>query len=800
MTRSAPFKSFSAAPPSKPSRAVASSPEKASQPPLSSKESLFRTSSRLPASSQTTPIISGSESHYATPRDALLLSLTEAFRKVIHSSVVPTKKESRTTHGLSSLGNALHKILNSSGASPTTPPILSPGTFSRPSKRGSHSSVPSWRSRVDVKLASAINARHLRQATMSNRGPPADLSRRGVKQVAKDSPSSAAASSDYIHPFDDDELLSMLSPLSEVIARTVDIDAEAAAELTDVVLEALMVNVSAVVSTIPLVAASARIADVIPLIIPAVAAALGKKLNPGGMVNSSDDQGTLHKILDQGIGIINQIIGNRDTAAKPTYQAILDQVAVVVYAAANRLNMALCATSQNVKGVPFEAVVPCAATGDEPPSVKVITLNPAQTEAGPTSAYGATTFNSSSLPLEISPSLPQSTASATLTSENSETALAMAPGAGSKGTGQYSSTRSPETMQDSSGLDANRQNCTSSCQSQEADQITSGRVAHKNITRSAFDRLDLTQNGAASIAGASNETPKPTKYAEAGQQPSYTNAECCGNGMGGERLEAGARPGNRRESARASSGPCPGRGFVCTDCLNGWFCPPQETPAQAVPCGLGWPCYHCNSGWFCVPGEEVALSNCPPAPMTATSSSPGSTQTEISGANSDRPDEDDALGWVYVGCFRDDINRTLTGSKPLDYLRGQMSNRTCIGHCNSRGYSFAGTESGTECWCGSSIRDDAVRLPESLCDSNCQGNESQSCGGSWAISVYLCEGSENSDQGEQAVEAAESGWMSLRPVLMDARPQRREGQKSANLAESAAEKVFDSVVELLAKG
>ncbi|KAG5979003.1 hypothetical protein E4U55_005665 [Claviceps digitariae] len=68
--------------------------------------------------------------------------------------------------------------------------------------------------------------------------------------------------------------------------------------------------------------------------------------------------------------------------------------------------------------------------------------------------------------------------------------------------------------------------------------------------------------------------------------------------------------------------------------------------------------------------------------------------------------------WTYLGCFQDDISRILVGSKPLDYLRGSMTRSMCTNHCQASGYSFAGTENGYECWCGSSIRDDAVLRPK----------------------------------------------------------------------------------------
>lgn len=93
-------------------------------------------------------------------------------------------------------------------------------------------------------------------------------------------------------------------------------------------------------------------------------------------------------------------------------------------------------------------------------------------------------------------------------------------------------------------------------------------------------------------------------------------------------------------------------------------------------------------------------------------------------------------GYNYVGCFQDSVSRTLLGSSAVDYLSGSMSTMICANHCFERGYTFAGTESGNECWCGETIRTDAVRLPESYCQTPCNGKQDSVCGGRWAISIF----------------------------------------------------------------
>lgn len=288
-----------------------------------------------------------------------------------------------------------------------------------------------------------------------------------------------------------------------------------------------------------------------------------------------------------------------------------------------------------------------------------------------------------------------------------------------------------------------------------------------------------------------------------------------------------------------ANGPCSGQGFRCDECLNGWFCAPQETPAQVLSCGLGWPCFHCTSGSFCIPdtAPEVpaAQGDVPPAPQPAPappslpnipgpippdlppappnespvapangseSGGPGGENdpstygdragdaarppipgdgqpaadtseiilfphpsqppapndeaaTPSSGVveNNSPPPQGPALGmdpvqeggpvWNYVGCFQDEIRRALVGAQPLDYLRGNMSPVLCAAHCEARGMSLAGVESGEECWCGTNIRDDAVRIPESCCEMPCQGDPGATCGGDWAIGVFLKAGTDS---------------------------------------------------------
>ncbi|EGY15186.1 uncharacterized protein VDAG_06040 [Verticillium dahliae VdLs.17] len=129
------------------------------------------------------------------------------------------------------------------------------------------------------------------------------------------------------------------------------------------------------------------------------------------------------------------------------------------------------------------------------------------------------------------------------------------------------------------------------------------------------------------------------------------------------------------------------------------------------------------------------------------------TATEIARGNGAVPPDDDvgegddgiaarvapiAGGWSYLGCFNDNPQRTLD-CDPRDYYAGNMSNEKCVAYCDSKGFKLAGTEYHRECWCGN-VFQNAKRLPDMQCRMVCDGNPTELCGGSWALTVYSKDG------------------------------------------------------------
>lgn len=113
--------------------------------------------------------------------------------------------------------------------------------------------------------------------------------------------------------------------------------------------------------------------------------------------------------------------------------------------------------------------------------------------------------------------------------------------------------------------------------------------------------------------------------------------------------------------------------------------------------------------------------------VTASGSAPTSTSTSSPSSP--------VSGWSYTGCFTDTPSRILTGITFANVGQHAVSNSKCIAYCASAGFSIAGTEYGGQCFCGNSLSEKDV-AEESACEMPCEGDASQMCGGSMALSVY----------------------------------------------------------------
>lgn len=237
----------------------------------------------------------------------------------------------------------------------------------------------------------------------------------------------------------------------------------------------------------------------------------------------------------------------------------------------------------------------------------------------------------------------------------------------------------------------------------------------------------------------------PTAFA------SYTPTAGAGGSSGGSG-GLGSPFGSGGSSGDGSdAGPCPGQGYTCDSCADGWFCPPVQTPALPAPCGYGWPCYHCEDGWFCVPSPPTIG----PEIQAYSTSRPGEP-----GIKAPAVQAPDTNGYQYVGCYKDNPDRALRDAQLLT-LAGGMTTEQCVGFCSVQGFPIAGTEYSTQCFCGYMLLD-SMMVDESQCNMSCAGDATNTtmCGGPWALGIWSVDGSVR--QGDSPVNqftlATTPGW------------------------------------------
>lgn len=79
-------------------------------------------------------------------------------------------------------------------------------------------------------------------------------------------------------------------------------------------------------------------------------------------------------------------------------------------------------------------------------------------------------------------------------------------------------------------------------------------------------------------------------------------------------------------------------------------------------------------------------------------------------------------------------SKALTQS--LDTNFANLTNEKCIDFCLEKGYAIAGTQSGSQCFCGNDISEQTLFIEETACATSCTGDDSEVCGDNQKLSVY----------------------------------------------------------------
>ncbi|WWC73158.1 uncharacterized protein I206_107124 [Kwoniella pini CBS 10737] len=101
-------------------------------------------------------------------------------------------------------------------------------------------------------------------------------------------------------------------------------------------------------------------------------------------------------------------------------------------------------------------------------------------------------------------------------------------------------------------------------------------------------------------------------------------------------------------------------------------------------------------------------------------------------------------GWNYKGCIAEGWTaRTLNFTATSYVQKGTMTGEYCAQQCAQLGYTMAGTEYASECYCGNSFGGgatgaiiDTLTDSTSQCNYACPGNSAEMCGGASRLSLY----------------------------------------------------------------
>lgn len=92
-------------------------------------------------------------------------------------------------------------------------------------------------------------------------------------------------------------------------------------------------------------------------------------------------------------------------------------------------------------------------------------------------------------------------------------------------------------------------------------------------------------------------------------------------------------------------------------------------------------------------------------------------------------------GWGYYGCWVDAAQGRILNYQAPD--NAQLTIQSCVKTCADKGYTVAGAEYFTQCFCGKALINGAVKAQsESQCSTPCGGNSAQNCGGPARMSIY----------------------------------------------------------------
>ncbi|KAG6120291.1 hypothetical protein E4U14_003776 [Claviceps sp. LM454 group G7] len=219
--------------------------------------------------------------------------------------------------------------------------------------------------------SSTSSGAHHRWERLSTAAVLAETQQRHVPQFSLDIDAPGQLKQDVSH-HNTELALSLLNHMCILVNHVAAISLDLAAQLTDATLAALPVDATAVSSVISALAQknSTSLQSSIPLILPAVAIAFGRRIDISAEepvdTAAQNLTNTYETIVTKGSYIINQIVAASFVTETPLMGEVLSQVVGIVHDASTKLNLTMCALKLDGRELPWEVVLPCASINLKP--------------------------------------------------------------------------------------------------------------------------------------------------------------------------------------------------------------------------------------------------------------------------------------------------------------------------------------------------------------------------------------------------------------------------------------------------
>ncbi|PVH81496.1 copper radical oxidase [Cadophora sp. DSE1049] len=301
------------------------------------------------------------------------------------------------------------------------------------------------------------------------------------------------------------------------------------------------------------------------------------------------------------------------------------------------------------------------------------------------------------------------------------------------------------TSSKSSTLSTSTKSSSVSSSTSSSSKISSSSVTSGSSISSSFSslstRIQVVSSSSSTVSSSATAAPTLENKPTVG---SYNYYQCRTEGTGVRAL-SGAASANDLMTIEMCAASCAGYTYFGTEYGRECYCGNSfgtgSTVAPTTDCS-----FTCagNAYEYCGAGNRltVYVLNGTALPSTSSVSSSStkaptgiSSTVSVSSSSTSPASTGFPTGWTSQGCWVDGLNgRILTKQQPDN---AQNTLESCVQTCAGLGYTIAGAEYGTECYCDNFVYNGgALAAAQTDCNIPCPGKSSEMCGAGGRISMY----------------------------------------------------------------